>query len=96
MTPLFVAALAAFSLFVAGIGDLARSQRRAARLETAAEAIALAAAGGGRTATIAARYGVETFEVDIDGATVIVRVWSDDGFATATARDHRRTLRRVE
>jgi hypothetical protein len=96
VTPTFIVMLAVFSLLVSSLGDLARSRRHVARLETAAEAMALAAASGGQVATLATRYGVNNFEINVDGAMVTVLVWSDDGRATATAHDHRRTLGRVE
>lgn len=93
---MFVAVLVTFSLLATGLGDLARSQRFAARLDTAAEAMALAAASGGDVGALAVSYGVDRFEVDVYRTSVTVRVWGNGGFATATARDHRRTLGRAE
>jgi len=96
VTPAFVAVLVTFSLLMTGLGELARSQRSAARLDTAAEAMALAAASGRDIGVLATRYDADRFEVDVDGASVTVRVWGNGGFATATAQDHRRTLGRDE
>jgi hypothetical protein len=96
VTPALVAVLVTFSLLVTGLGELARSQRSAARLVTAAEAIAIAAASGGDVGALATHYVVDRFEVDVDGASITVRVWSNGRFATATAQDHRRTLGRAE
>lgn len=77
-------------LVIHAVGVVAREAVAVGRLQTAADALALAAAKGVEREVLLSFYEVDTHEVltasDNDGTTATARVVRDGRSATATAR----------
>ena len=104
VTPLLAAVISLVALASLAISHVVDDQLAHARAQTAAEAMALGAVLGANLDNLAARYGVDDYDVEyaddhaIDHAEFIVtvRIERDGVVAEASAIDHRRTLEPAE
>jgi len=100
VTPLLPVVISFIALVSLAISHVVDDQLIHARVQTAAEAMALGAVLGANLDDLAARYEVNDYGVDhadeYDVFIVTVRIERDGVIAEASAIDHRRTLELAE
>jgi len=91
-SPLMLALFVVASLVMVAVGRVASSSIDASRAQTAAEALALAAALSADLDALTIAHDVSSYEVERDEYSVTVRVVRRGHASSASASDHRRTL----